>query len=201
VHYSIEKIINEDDRIALLSLYDTLEPILLHQDYNLFHCERRNVGRKEWEISSIFMNHLEFAKKTTKDPSVRLVTAYFVKYIEGGFARLHHDNGTFRTIVTLVETKDLVGGETVFMDRYKRRPRPKTHLAKRHEREKDNPPYGKEIVPKVARINDGESVIYGPDVKHGVTEVESGHRIVLVTWYSRNGETATPPGVYREKDL
>lgn len=200
MQYSIEKIIDEDDRVALLSLYDRLKPILLHQDYNLFHCERRNVGGKDME-SAIFMNHLDLVKKTTKDPSVKLVVAYFVKYTEGGFARLHHDNGTFRTIVTLVETKDLVGGETFFMDRYKHRSRPKTHLAKRHKREKDNPPYGKEIVPKVARINDGESVIYGPDVKHGVTEVESGHRIVLVTWYSRSGEAITSPGVYREKDL
>jgi hypothetical protein len=108
-----------------------------------------------------------------------LKTLYYCRSEKLGKA----DNGTYRTVVTLLDSQDLVGGDTIYCKKYKRRPRKNNHIAKRHRSELDKPPYGKGIIQSVARIKDGQSVVYGKDVRHGVTEVEQGQRIVFVTWF------------------
>ena len=49
--YSIQTIINEEDRLELLELYEKTPSELCHQDYNLFHCERRNVKFRDKQLS------------------------------------------------------------------------------------------------------------------------------------------------------
>lgn len=192
MHFKIAQILNEEDRLELLDFYNTNRERTkeYHQDYNLFHVRELHGGITE--LSAV-KKLLDWTREDNPEHNLRPVAHYFVEYGKGGFARIHHDNGTFRTIVSIIETKDLVGGDTVFMTKYERRSRVASHIANRHSREKDKPPYNKDIVPKVARVNDGESLIYGADVRHGVTEVESGHRLVLVTWYCKEGDKFAHP--------
>lgn len=180
--YNIVDIIDEDDRIELLDILSTIKPVMYHQDYNLFHVEKAAVGKSHrlYECEPV-LKHIDWIEKNTT--GLRIASAYFVKYPPGGFARAHHDNGTSRTIVTLLESVNLVGGETIFVERYEKRPRVKQHVAKRNDHENDKPPYGRKIMPKVAHLKNGQSIVYGKDQMHSVAEVEQGHRTVLVSWY------------------
>jgi hypothetical protein len=184
LEFQIADIIGEEDRLELIEMYSKLPSEVYHQDYNLFHCEKRIASIKNsnpYECNAL-KKIFEYVSNTS-DEKIRLVSAYFVKYTEGSFVRMHNDNGTYRTVVTLLDSQDLVGGDTIYCKRYKRRPRKSNHIAKRHRFELDKPPYGKGIIQSVARIKDGQSVVYGKDVRHGVTEVEQGQRIVFVTWF------------------
>ena len=46
---------------------------------------------------------------------------YFLRYVEGSFTRMHHDNNTDLTIVTLLDDVGLVGGHSLVMERYDQR--------------------------------------------------------------------------------
>jgi len=176
-HY-VKRIINEDDIFDLLALYSKLEKHFFHQDYNLFSTERRHVPRKMWNNPAI----QKISSEVETDSRI-ITDVYFLRYVPGSFARLHHDVGTERTVVTLLDSADLVGGENIIRVKYHKIPRSKKHRVNRTDKEKFNPPYEQSIIHKIIKLSDGDSVIYGPATCHGVCEVEEGHRVVLVCWY------------------
>lgn len=176
-NYQIERIISEQERVELLDYFHTLPPQLAHQDYNLFDVDKRDV-RGEWPAP------IHKITKYGKDLGHTPHTHYFLKYEEDAFTRMHTDDDKVikLTIITMIETDNLVGGGTLVFDKYNRKARPAHKYAKRTDN--DTPgPYGKDIIPVIVESNDGESVIYDGKTQHAVTQVKQGHRIVLVSWF------------------
>lgn len=175
--YIKERILSGDEIKEALEIYESLSPVFWHQNYNLFDVERRDVPTP---LQYGFYNTL---KKYSKMPGDK--GAYFLKYEKDSFTRMHEDNNSDLTIVTLLKTKELVGGESLVRAEYKLKSRPMGNQVARHSREQDAPPYGQQIIMDVVKVDDGESLVYGPNLTHGVSKVYDGHRIVLVTWFNK----------------
>ena len=175
-NYMVDRLFSNEELENIKQLYEKSECKLAHQDYNLFAVEKRHVDSK---------NYTPEIEKINAYSGMKLLGHYFVKYVPESFTRLHVDNdkAVGKTIVTLIETNDLIGGETLMYDVYPSQPRPSTHYAKRKG---DEVNYGKDIVPVIVPLVDGDSVIYDHKVKHGVCKVHQGYRIVLVSWYDIN---------------
>lgn len=178
--YSVARFIDEDDRKELIELFNSIQPEYFHQLYNLFDVERRTVVKSEQlNYKSIRkICHHELVKGQV------LKEVYFLRYTEGSFARVHTDSGTSRTIITFVDSENLVGGETLMKLEYKHKTRPKSHKAARTPREEERPPYGQYIRNVIVPFEVGESVVYGPKLLHGVSEVLKGSRIILACWFN-----------------
>jgi len=174
-NYTVDQIFSKEEIDNIKKLYEKSECRLAHQDYNLFSVEKRHVRSQDYTSEIHRLN--EYA-------NMKSMGHYFVKYELDSFTRLHVDNDkeVGKTIVTLIETRDLVGGETLMYDVYPKQPRPKNKYAKRKG---DEVNYGKDIVPLIVPLEDGDSVIYDHNVKHGVCKVHQGYRIVLVSWYGK----------------
>ena len=150
------------------------------QHYNLFHLDR---------IICSNALELEFVKELhTYSRKSHNIGCYFLKYPAGSFTRIHGDNESEMTIVTMLDSNNLVGGECLVMGDYiNPGNRPSDYACGRHEHEIKEPPYGKDIVPDIVNLNNGESMVYGPELRHGVTKVYEGERIVLIAWF-KNGD-------------
>lgn len=175
INYTVDRLFTTKELDNLKSLYLMCEKRLAHQDYNLFDVEKRMIHPK------LYTDEI---KKVDKYAEMTPMSHYFVKYSEGSFTRLHTDDRRTvgKTIVTLVESNGLIGGETLMYEVYPHKPRPKNKYAKRSNKEVS---YGKSIIPVVVPMEDGQSVVYGHDVTHGVCQVHSGDRLVLVSWYKK----------------
>lgn len=173
-NYDVQTILSKDDISKLLTCYSLCDAVFAHQDYNLFDIEKRVAPSNNEQLNKL--NDYANAKKHGHH--------YFLKYTKDSFTRMHTDDSNVvgKTIVTLVESRGLVGGETLIMDRYKSKPRPAYKYAKRVG---DTPSYGKNIIPRIVDMEDGQSVIYNHNTQHGVCQVKEGYRIVLVSWYSK----------------
>lgn len=173
-HLKIERILDEADIASLLEYFDSEDVEEYHQNYNLFDVIYQRVPSKHPVLS-----------KLIKYAGMPLKTSYMLKYEEGSFARAHQDDDSDLTIVTILETKDLVGGESLCFLPYAKRPRVK--LARRNKRETKKPPYGDNIIPYIIDCEDGESLVYNRSLKHSVSLVKSGYRKVLITWFNKRG--------------
>lgn len=150
-----------------------------HQDYNLFDVERLDL-----KDSLGFLQGLKDFSRLDK-----FTGSYILKYTAGSFARVHADNNSAMTIVTQLETSDLVGGLPIIRKPYTYDHRPAHKIARRHKEEQLKPPNGDPIVfDYILEMEDGKSVVYDDSLYHGVSYVHSGHRIVLVTWFQREKE-------------
>jgi len=179
-NYSIETIITEQDRKELKKLFDNLSFMNLQQGCHLFNIERRDV-KDEKNV------YTEKIRKYGESKGYQLQQNYFLKYRENSFTRVHaddcHSDSVKLTIVTVVETQDLIGGECLVFDEYQKT------LDNRGDYimlsgDDNGVPYGKNIIPVFVKLNCGQSVVYDGGVEHGVTRVEQGHRVVLVSWFN-----------------
>ena len=100
-------------------------------------------------------------------------------YDEGSYTKMHTDNDDQigLTIVTLIDTVNLVGGETIAMIPAK--------LSESKEGYQKGDDHKGRVVPRVIRMDVGDSVIYDRSLLHGVSEIEKGKRLVLVSWFTR----------------
>lgn len=177
--YTKESILSAEEVQEALDVYHQTPMEKYWQFYNLFKVERRDITA---DISKMgFMKTLHKRARTRSQQG----TGYFLRYPPGSFTKIHSDNGSNITIVTLLESKDLVGGYSITQGVYGESSRPADWHAIRDDTGYDG--YGDQIVTDVVDINDGESLCYGPHLLHGVSKVYRGHRIVLVTWW--NNET------------
>jgi len=146
------------------------------QYYNLFNLKRLDVPSEDWYK---FDEIIKYSRR--KD----IIGFYFLKYIPGSFTRFHADHSSELTIVTMIDSKDLVGGDCLIMDTYNAPEygRPERMTCVRTIEEKENPPYGRTIIPEVVTLKDGESMIYGNELTHAVSRVHKGHRLVLISWH------------------
>lgn len=173
--YIMDNVLSEEELNEARDLAASLEFYKVFQMYNIFDMDRAEVP----EGDTSFMATL---KKYSKRE--RGIGSYFLKYRKGSFTRMHHDNNTDLTIVTLLDEKDLVGGYSLVAETYEHRIRPAEQYCARNGGEKDHPPYGQQIVLDVLPVKVGESLVYGPDLKHGVSKVYEGERLVLVSWFT-----------------
>ncbi len=179
--YIKERILSEKELQEAKDYAESGDWIDVFQMYNIFHLKRLDVGSdKDLGCANTLLNY------SRKDECIGL---YLLKYKKGSFTRMHHDNASSMTIVTLLDDKGLVGGHSVVNARYESPgSRPSNHTCIRGSHEKDNPPYGEQIVPDVIPVEPGESLVYGPDLRHGVSKVYEGERLVLIAWYKNKGE-------------
>lgn len=155
-----------------------------HQNYNLFDVERLDIPGKLTENrgQAKFLDELKDFSRLDE-----FTGCYFLRYNEGSFARLHQDANSAMTIITQIETSDdLVGGLPIIRRVYEHRERPSYKLAKRHEGEEKEPPYGKNMIyDYIVEMEDGKSAVYDDSLYHGVSYIHSGYRIILATWFNR----------------
>lgn len=151
------------------------------QYYNLFHLQRIDIPQEDYDLE--FLKELHTYSRKSHN-----IGCYFLKYPSGSFTRIHGDNESEMTIVTMLDSNNLVGGECLVMGDYiSPGVRPSDYQCGRHEGETKEPPYGKDIIPDIVNLDNGESMVYGPELRHGVTKVYEGERIVLIAWF-KNGD-------------
>jgi len=176
----MDRVLSEQELQDARDMAASLEFFDVFQMYNLFDMKRADVSfDREGQVSGCgFANTLlQYSKHDT------CIGLYFLRYVKGSFTRMHHDNNTDLTIVTLLDDEGLEGGHSLVMETYKQRDRPGDQVCHRSGGEEEAPPYGKEITPDVLPVTVGESLVYGPDLKHGVSKVYEGERLVLVAWF------------------
>lgn len=191
VDYTISKIFNYNEIRLIKKVYYESKEIDTHQFYNLFNVKSVGVRDLNNENPSL-CTKLEPVLNTLDDFIIRSspyrlirFSSYFLNYESESFARVHHDHESDLTVVTIVETKELVGGESLVFLPYLRKPRSSAKLCRRNEKESKSPPYNQDIIPKILQVSDGESILYGKKLAHGVSQVESGNRLVFINWYKR----------------
>lgn len=176
--YVVEQILDEKDILELKKLYQEIPPRFAHQDYNLFDVERKDIPVEKIEKHKSLLKLKTYSKMSVKG-------FYFLKYEKDSFTRVHHDDNSELTIVTMIEAKNLVGGCPICYTKYTKNARPSFKYARRNEQEQKVGPTGKDIVPVVIEVKETQSIVYGPNLKHGVSCVQGGHRIVLISWFYR----------------
>ena len=180
-NYQIENIINNDDRHQLIDLYNSIDPGFSEQDYNLNLVDKRPIRGHHPYIDPI--------KKIEKYANRDVYSHYFVMYKPGSFTRLHTDNAdeVGLTIVTMIDMVDLVGGDTLVI--IPRDPSDPNIQERRKGQgsgiKKGTVAAGQSIIPKIVNCKNGDSMIYDRNLTHGVTYVEKGLRLVLVSWFKR----------------
>ena len=169
--YKVENIIDENDRVNLISLYKSLKQRKAYQDYNLFQLDKRLIGSEHFEAGPF--------QKLRKYADKQVYSHYFLMYEEGAFTKMHTDNDdeVGLTIVTLLDDVELVGGETIVMLPYNKKDVPT------HKYQKGDIQDGQRCIPKIVQVEKGQSMVYDRSLLHGVTQVETGKRLVLVSWF------------------
>lgn len=176
--YAVEQILTSEDASKLLNVYRSLPSNLAHQDYNLFDVDKRHVP------SSVIADpNLPF-HKIDKFANLKLMGCYFVEYGEESWTKMHTDDDgkVGLTIVTMINTQHLIGGETLIQLPYTKVARPANKY-----RKGESPAIALPCIIKTVGVADSQSLVYGPKLMHGVAQVEMGTRLVLVNWYYKEG--------------
>ena len=176
--YTKERLLSQEEMQEAMELYHSLSNVEYWQYYNLFKVQRCEIPVSA--RNSGFMKTLHKRARTEN----QIGSGYFLKYPPGSFTKVHRDYTSDLTMVTLLESKDLVGGCSIVNARWEQNAGRPSHMEA--IREENRHFYGESIVPDVIDINDGETLCYGSDLQHGVSKVYEGHRIVLVTWWSNS---------------
>ena len=170
--FELTNVMTSEDIDSMLHYVSTNKPTYYHQCYNLHDVDKWEGGINKETIPAL--NRIE-----DLCPDLKIYSHYFLKYGKDSFTKAHTDNDNIisKTIITLLESKNLIGGETIVFTTYVEKPRP--HNAER----KGDAQYGKRIIPQVVSMFDGDSIIYDGKLTHMVSQVKQGHRIVLVSWF------------------
>lgn len=141
----------------LKELYEKLPKEFYKQNVNLFNVYKAHVHIAETEVwNSIQLKLSNFHGRNVN------TTNYFLMYEDGSYTKIHQDNPATveGSAITLIDKSDnLVGGNIVVR--------------------KDG---NQKIIPQQI----GQTVHYSASISHGVTKVEKGKRLVLITWYRKD---------------
>lgn len=185
--FKIEKILNDEDLRDLNGLYGKIEPRHAYQDFNLHNVEKRQIPPSWWDRYEPIRKLQKYANGASHR------THYFLRYMPGSFTSLHCDDkrSVGLTIVTFLQLKNLVGGDTIFIKEFEGVERTPEMYDYFHK-DKESNMAGKFVVPDIARdVKVGDSVVYFQDIRHGMTQVKEGQRIVLVSWFKPLDNTDT----------
>lgn len=150
-------LLDKQELSYLKELYINSPKQFHNQDVNLFFIYKAGIKLNKSDLwDNIQKKLLKFHGKETA------VTNYFLEYIVGSYTKNHQDNPDTveGTAITLIEkSNDLVGGEII-------------------AGQGDN----QRTLPLLV----GQTMYYTSAVYHGVTKVEQGKRIVLITWFRKD---------------
>lgn len=172
--YSVASILTQEEADKLLQVYRSLPSTLAHQDYNLFDVDKRHVPSSVYNDPNLPFHKIDaFAR-------LKIMGSYFVEYSEDSWTKMHTDDDgkVGLTIVTMINTQHLVGGETLVELPYTKVARPSNKY-----RKGESPAANVPCIIKTVSVADSQSLVYGPRLMHGVAQVEMGTRLVLVSWY------------------
>ena len=180
--FSKDVVFNEDEIDTLYELYNSLEKKRVKRFYNLFYVNKAELhGGTLNDTQYKVWNRLR--DRIDKHAGLHNYSHYFLEYNTGSFCRKHVDDeeSVGKTGVTLVHASDdLLGGDSIlYLPHYKD---PNFSFDENWYEEGDDKE-GAEIVPVVAYQNEGDTLWYDHKQNHAVSRVESGTRIVLISWY------------------
>ena len=160
---------------SLGEVYQSIKVESLRQDYQLFNIEKRRVNSRANSPGITALDDYMLKKHNLVSN-----THYFLKYSKHSFTRIHADNKDVvkKTIITFIDSHNLVGGNTIVYDKHYDLPPNKDQNMRR-----TGSSHHKNVVPCVLPDIVGSSLIYDWSTPHGVSKVYDGHRIVLVSWY------------------
>lgn len=169
--FSRDRLISIPDREALIELYHSLPEERIKRFYNLHYMIKKDIS-------------LDDVPDILREEGMSLYAAYFLMMEKDSFTRMHSDNDDVitGTSITLLETENLQGGEIIVMEPHYKKDIEVTPEVTNRYTEGDYKA-GDSIIPIVVNQAVGETIKYGPSVLHSVSKVESGTRLVLVTWY------------------
>ena len=183
---SKQTILDEIDVNYLKDLYKRLLGREFARYFNLFSIVRKDIhpslDEPQWKA---------IKDKLDIEGKGECITNYFLYYREGSFTMMHTDSPlrVTRTAISLVDkSSDLEGGEIIVGRRVKRL------VGEIHLPTDESIQRKKEPVPQMSSVmatsvihqSVGETVWYPAQMKHGVTEVTKGFRLVLISWYKDN---------------
>jgi len=148
--------------------------------YNLFQTRRYHTHSDD-KCEKYFKDFKE--KYGLKD-----MTHYILEYTEGSFAKVHEDNLSELTLVTLLDIEDgTVGGEVItyggaWIPKKETRENMVVSQAEWSKMSKTDKAVKLTMMPSVAKLNVNETISYGNRAQHGVTQLRTGRRLVLVQW-------------------
>jgi predicted 2-oxoglutarate/Fe(II)-dependent dioxygenase YbiX len=182
------KIFNETDLSKLDALYNSSMGSKWYQDYNLF-----KVTKKHINPGGKYHTVLDKTRLWLPNPDdYELKTNYFLKYEQGSWTKIHVDSykkdegkkdSEGITFVTLIHASpDLKGGDALVMAPHDA---PEYMTFTQRKGPEDNAKKGALVVPRIVHLTQGQTMVYGDRLPHGVTYIERGERIVLVTWYTK----------------
>jgi predicted 2-oxoglutarate/Fe(II)-dependent dioxygenase YbiX len=176
MEYQVKQLISTEQRHTLLDMFHDGKHRYATQDYNLHDVTKVDIRTTD-KNKDAFKLLDEFA---AKQPGVGEPYAhYFLHYGRGSFTKTHSDNDEAigLTIVTMLEhTPNLVGGDTIVTLPYKGPVRDDGYI-------KGEPHIDQRMIMRVVSMDEGDSISYDRSLMHAVSQVEIGHRIVLVSWY------------------
>lgn len=167
----------------LNNLYQSLQGKNFSRYYNLFSVTRKDVPPKldDYRWSTV-------KSKLDVEGRGECITNYFLYYGPGSFTMPHTDSPlrVTKTAITLIDkSADLVGGDIIVIRRVKQFTG-NIHIPTDEEIKRKNEPVP--VMNNVTAVNVikqdvGETVWYPAQMKHGVSQVEQGYRLVLISWY------------------
>lgn len=171
--YSLQNIYTTQQIQDCIDIYNTLPANPMMQSYNLFHVDRRTSSH-----NPVYQSINNFMMSNHPNLNLKPLEPYYVMYESESFTAMHYDIKSTLTCVTLLEDKDLVGGETLVYNLYEPKDMEDAGMEGQEHIVPDN-----HITPEIVNWQSGQTLIYGQNLPHGVCKVVSGHRLVLVQWF------------------
>lgn len=166
----------------LIQLYKKFPEEYWARDYNLFNIYKCQIPLRQLSpeddsfyksISNKIKQHISFKNDAAH---------YFLRYVKGSFTNVHIDNPNRikRTAVTLLDiSPDIVGGDTLLIKSIESK-----DIGPGNRRPEDSENIATLRVPLVVKPKIGSTLIYNHNVRHGVSKVEQGYRLVLISWFN-----------------
>lgn len=148
----IQNILNEE-HIEILNDYwnRNTDIVKWHDKYdNLYNLEMLYGKTSDEEYNKVLTIFNDIAKSYPQKH-------YLLNYGENSFTRIHPDSTEKGTYVTLFESNDLLGGETLIRDEQR--------------------------CIDIVDFKVGQTLTYDGNCDHGVARVRQGNRKVFVVWY------------------
>lgn len=180
-NYRVEKFFTDEELDYLRTLYNTIKVPTenIGRYFNLF-----NVKRKTIPDRTTYPQWVSLKKRVEEEVGIPTRANYFLLYVPGSFASIHVDNANtvdLTSITLLDKSTDLEGGQTIILRKYG-----KTEVdGNIIEPKSDNNKIKSMIVPEVLKHDIGNTIFYDKGLEHGVTHVNKGTRLVLVSWFRK----------------
>jgi len=135
------------------------------KNYNLFKTWAQQIDYEDPMQVEMLSRVQKAAETAMRIKLLPVKNANIVEYVEGSYANGHVDDPAYSSVsvITMINlSQDLIGGEAYFA------------------KNKESLEYHK-MIP--GPLENGDSLMYGGSMYHGVEKILSGKRLVLITWF------------------